>query len=342
MVAQIDRQMLRRRPWKIPGRLIAYALIEGRPLTTRGQWINPLVFALYRIAQWLPAPGKSQPPIYIIGTGRSGTTVLGKLFALHKDVVFLNEPKALWHFSHGSEDLIGSYSDKHASVLLDASDASFTTATKLARVYGWARFWGVSRRVVDKYPELVFRVPFVTALFPQARFVAILRDGVDTCSSVTKWSARKGVTDENENHDWWGRNDRKWHLIVDHLVPRHPDLAPLAPLLREAKDHRDRAAVEWIISMRAARQAQTDFPQSVHCLRYEDLCADPVATLADVQNHCNLSPDPVFVQYAQAIISDAESHDTLALMSQLVGPFRGTLTQQGYGHSTSRVMERQA
>lgn len=338
MVAQIDRQMILRRPWKIPGRLIAYALIEGRALTTRGRWINPLVFAGYRLAQILPAPVRSQPPVFIIGTGRSGTTVLGKIFAMHRNAVFLNEPKALWHFAHGGEDIIGSYTSGPARITLGPAPNGPAIARKIRRVYNWALFWGMGRRIVDKYPELIFRIPFVLDLFHRARFVAILRDGVDTCASVTGWSQANAVHHIGQTHDWWGRDDRKWKLIVDQLVPNDPDLAPLAAVLAPAQDHRDRAAVEWILSMRAAQKAQTEYPDAVLCIRYESLCATPGPVLEAVLAHCGFRDDPVFDAYAAGVLTPARADKKpLVLMPDLVAPFKKALVDLGYENSQSRV-----
>lgn len=342
MIAQLDREMVRARPGKVPGRIISYALIEGRPLTTSGQWINPLVFAGYRAAQVLPAPNGDTPPIFVVGTGRSGTTILGKLFALHRDAAFLNEPKALWHHAHGGEDIIGSYSSDPARIRLDvpAPGEARRMADTISRVYRWARFWSGARRVVDKYPELIFRVPFVRALFPEARLVAIVRDGVDTCSSVTGWSRRKGEDRGGETHDWWGRDGRKWRMIVDELVPEQPDLAPLADMLRDAADHRDRAAVEWIVSMRAVEAARAQVPDMLHVLRYEDLCARPASCLEALFAFCGLGPDAQATAYAERALSAAKQPGTLDLAPELVAPFVETLHAMGYGDSADLVQAR--
>lgn len=341
MVAQIDKTMFSKRPGKIPGRVISWALIEGRPLTTKGQWINSLVFAGYRLAQKLPLRKGADAPIYIIGTGRSGTTVLGTLFAMHRETVFLNEPKAIWHFAHGAEDIIGSYTTDPSRIRLNLEDATPTRAGQIAKVYSNALRAGFAKRVVDKYPELVFRVPFVLRLFPDARFIAILRDGVDTCSSVTGWSRRKGEEVDGETHDWWGRDDRKWHMIVDELVPEHPDLAPLQDALHTATDHRDRAAVEWIVSMREARAMAAAHPE-IAMLKYEELCADPEPELARLCDHCGLSADPLFVSYAKEILSGAEAYKPLELMPELIAPFQDELRTMGYEASLERVTPRAA
>ena len=54
MVAQLDRLYATLRPQRVPPRLISYALFEGRPLTTRGRWINPLVLAHLELEARLP------------------------------------------------------------------------------------------------------------------------------------------------------------------------------------------------------------------------------------------------------------------------------------------------
>ena len=148
MIAQIDWIMIRKRIWKIPGRIISWALIEGRPLTTKGRWINSLVFVGYRLAQYFPWPNRVRSPIYIIGTGRSGTTILGKLFAIHHETFFLNEPKALWHFAKGDEDIIGSYAEMPARLRLGVEDADSDTARIIERIYSWASFWGMALQVI--------------------------------------------------------------------------------------------------------------------------------------------------------------------------------------------------
>src|SRR5436190_22514624 len=97
MIAQLDKYFIKLNPSKIYNRLISYFLFEGRPLTTKGRFINPLVFFNLGIGKKVSIGKKVTKPIFILGIGRSGTTILGSLMSIHKDVGFLNEPKALWY-----------------------------------------------------------------------------------------------------------------------------------------------------------------------------------------------------------------------------------------------------
>lgn len=338
MVAQIDKGMVRRRPLKAFGRLFAWAFVEGRPLTTSGRWINPLVFAGYGVSKRIPARRQADAPIFIIGTGRSGTTILGKLFAVHREVVFLNEPKAIWHHVQPDEDIAGNYTTDAVRVRLAEGDADPRKARTISRLYSTAMRAAFASRVVDKYPELIFRMPFVRALFPKARFIAIQRDGVQTCASIDRWSKTESLTRDAGQEDWWGLEGRKWNVIVEQLVPEHDDLADLQPILRNTEDDRDRAVVEWIVSSRELRRIEGD--EDVMVVKYEDLCASPEASLRSMFDHAGLTADAKMLDYARENLRTGNLHGGLSVMSELVEPFRRELEAAGYADSAAGVTAR--
>lgn len=340
MVAQIDLHMLRTRPTSAIGRLFNYAFVEGRPVTTKGQWINPLVFAGFKAVQRLPQLRPIKSPIFIVGNGRSGTTLLGRLFALHQDVSFLNEPKALWHFAHGSEDIIGSYSEAPACVRLVSSRDLDATCAKIKRIYGLSLRISGAQRIVDKYPELVFRTDFVQNLFPDAKFVCPLRDGVDVVNSVAQWSTKKAMNIDGKTHNWWGKNDRKWELLVDQIVPEHKDLAHHQAKLRETNTEVDRAAVEWILTTRETLQLQANTNVPLQIIQFEELCANPTTILEQLFSWLDLSNDKLVLDFAQSHTRSAPTHGDVKLLPELVAPFRNTLDAAGYRESASRVLFR--
>lgn len=321
MVAQIDNHYIRTRPTRLWSRLLSYGLFEGRPLTTRGQWINPLVFALYAIQRHLPQAKRVEAPVFILGTGRSGTTILGIVLSMHRQVGFLNEPKAIWHALHGGEDLIGSYSREPARYRLGAEEATSAMSSAAHRIYGAYLRVSMTGRVVDKYPELIFRYPFVKGLFPDARFLFLSRDGWDTCSSIEHWSRRLGQDVEGERHDWWGVDRRKWHLLLDQIVPEHPDLAPYVAKLLELDDHRAMAALEWIVTMREGLRLAGDHPEDVMHVPYESLCREPDAMARRIAEFCGLGEDVGYLRYAGEVLRPATPYPPFPLPNFLEGPF---------------------
>jgi len=331
MVAQVDSDYIRTRPSKLFARLVSYCLFEGRPLTTRGQWINPLVFFHFSIEKHLPQLKEVRKPIFILGTGRSGTTILGVVLSMHKDVGFLNEPKALWHSIYPHEDLIGSYSRGRASYRLSELDVSDDVLKSAKRLFGAYLASSFSKRLVDKYPELIFRVPFVKKLFPDANFLFLVRNGWDTCHSIDGWSARLGEQKNGEVHDWWGVNNRKWKFLVEQIIPEHEDLAPHTEKMSSWTNHVDMAAAEWIVTMREGVRLERDFPDDVLRVNYESLCAAPKSTMLSIIDFCQLpSNDDVFFRYAESTLCSVDAKKPFSLAKEIEVPFHETMKLLGY------------
>ena len=337
MVAQLDRDYCTTRPARALARLLSYAAFEGRPLTTRGRWINPLLEAAgRRIARG--ADRQVQEPLFILGTGRSGTTVLGKILSLHRHVGWLNEPKLMWHIACEHEDLNGNYTLEPARYRLEADDADAATQQAMHSLYHSYLSATRNRRVLDKYPELVFRVPFVQRIFPDARFVLLLRNGYDTCRSISRWSASHGNNEAGVAADWWGLEDRKWHCLVDELVRSDPALAPNADTIATFSDHTHRAAVEWDLSMREAMRVAGELPDATLRVRYEDLLAAPADTVSDILKFAGLAHDQTVLDYAARTLRprrrSTPAGETLQLPSAIAGSFGATMRALGYTSDT--------
>jgi len=329
MVAQIDSRFWKTSPRKAYTRILSYLFYEGRPLTTKGRWINPTVFFLYRLQAHSPFAKPVKKPIFILGTGRSGTTILGVTLAMHRDVGFLNEPKALWNYLNPNDDLIGSYSRKPGRYRLGVEDASRAVCTRAHRILGHYLRFSLSTRVVDKYPELIFRVPYVQKIFPDAKFLFLYRNGLDTCHSISSWSNRMGQESKGEVHDWWGLNDRKWNYLCDQVVAKDETLGSKVNNIRLYQEHSYRAAVEWIVSMKQGLKLVADSRYPVMALRYESYVED-----ADYRNQvldfCELTSDPNFDSYAANVLNKVKSYPPISFPSEIASEFHSVMRALKY------------
>ncbi|MFV2001840.1 MAG: sulfotransferase, partial [Paracoccaceae bacterium] len=304
---------------------------EGRPLTTRALWLNPLVFLAYRIWAQLPMRQRAQRPVFILGMGRSGTTVLGRILALHRDVGYLNEPKALWQAALGNDDLIGSYSKKPGRYRMNGGDLNAAKKRRLHRFYRVFLWLTRSRRIVDKYPELMFRDGLIDAAFPQARKVLLLRNGADTIRSVHAWSQNHSRNhDRRSCDDWWGRDRRKWHLLVDQLVAPDPYFAGALRQIRALSRQMDMAAVEWIVTMREAARLLEQQTAGLMVVRYEDLVAHPRRTLGEILRFCDLATDEVMLRFGANVLQPRPSGALPDLDAAIAPLFADTMRALGY------------
>ncbi len=330
MIAQLTPDYIQRRPLQAARRLVGYGLFEGRAMLQRGRWINPLVFAHFAVEARLPQLRRVERPAYIVGLGRSGTTILSHLLSFHRAIGSLNEPKALWHAVYPGEDLIGSYTTEPARYRLGAEDATADVRRRAHRLYGAYLLATGTRRVVDKYPELVFRVPFVRAIFPDARFLILVRNGWDVVTSIANWSTKHGAAQNGRVENWWGRDDRKWRLLAEQVVPGDPDLGGIADEIRGLTGEHDRAAVEWITAMNEGARWLRELPEAFVRVNYEDLVRDPDAELTRIFEFIGVERDPAVIEYARGELSAPKPRPPVELHTALCEPFSRALARTGY------------
>lgn len=330
MVAQLDKAYLRAGPSKALVRLLSYTFFEGRPVTTRGRWINPLVFSHFALEKRLPILKTVEKPLFILGNGRTGTTVLGMVLSMHRDVGFLNEPKALWHAIYAGEDVIGNYTSKTARFRLGRDDVTDKAEQNAKRLFGAYLAVTRSARLLNKYPELIFRVPFVRALFPDARFILLVRNGKDTISSIASWSDHHKKRHHEELHDWWGVNDRKWTLMCEELVASDEALSGMKNWLLSLTSHQDRAAIEWIITMRIAIELLEQKKPTLMIVRYEDLVTRPRRVVSEILNFAELAKDERCLDYGKFLLRPGKSCTEVGLHERIQPLFNCTMASLGY------------
>jgi len=330
VVAQLDKDYLLTRPGRAWSRLVSYALFEGRPLTTRGRWINPWLQQRFEHHARRSQTATIDRPLFILGTGRSGTTILGKILSLHPDVGWLNEPKLMWHVACPYEDLNGNYTDRTARYRLTEQDATQSASTAMRNLYASYLRSTSNSRVIDKYPELIFRLPFVKAIFPDARFIFLVRNGNDTCHSISNWSEDHGVQDTTNAADWWGSNRRKWDCLVNEVVAMDETWAPHTRTISALSKQSDMAAVEWVLSMQEGLAAMQAWATDIHMVRYEQLTQNPHEVLSDLLNFCELPLDTPVLRYAERHLRPPRPAPELPLPAFIEPYFATTMQQLGY------------
>jgi len=335
MIAQLDSDYIKTRPTKAVSRIVAHLLLQGRPLTTSMRWLNPLLLGQYGLAKRLPMLRKVEAPVFVLGTGRSGTTILGKVLGMHKDMLFLNEPKALWHSVCDVDDVMGNYQLGEASYSFGAEQADETTVKQIRKLYSYVLMITGSRRVLDKYPEMIFRVPFVKSAFPDAKLLFLIRNGYDALRSIAIWSDRAGRQTSHGLEDWWGLDSRKWKLLVRDVVAKDEALADRTQAIEALDRHEDRAAVEWVVTMRRGLQLMDEQPGLMHPVRFEALCKDPVEVLRGVCDYAGLREDTRFLEYAARTLSPVPARPATDMDPLIRDLFMDTMTRLEYPTDSS-------
>jgi hypothetical protein len=230
-----------------------------------------------------PQPATSETrldrPIFVVGCGRSGTTVLGEALGAHPDVVYLNEPRELW--AHDPRANI--WSPGPGVVVLTCEDLTEELASGLrsrleARVVTAGR-----SRLAEKTPINSFRIGYLDALCPDALFVHVIRDGRAVAASIANIPARGR---------WYGKRDAKWHRLA--AVAEQDGLADLVKAC--GRDRFRRGLLEWRLAVTHARRSLESVPPSRWAeLRYEDLVSTPASAVGAMLTAVGLRSTPEIV-----------------------------------------------
>lgn len=259
--------------------------------------------------------------VFLTGCGRSGTTILGKVLARHPDIAVLNDRFDLWVRPFPAADAWGltARAGPVPRIALDGADAREASEAARTAFLASLEHARAGRRVlVEKLALNNFRLPFLDALCPGARFINIVRHGVEVARSIAERAAAG---------QWYGRGDIKWEALADHARE-----AGLGDLLDLCDSPYARGLLEWRMSVEAAerfRAGRPDVPWLA--LRYEHLLADPASVCRSLVAFLGLPRSPAMERFAAGHIRRrspaAEQTEALPCTRRIAG---GALERLGY------------
>lgn len=138
-----------------------------------------------RYVVW-PALGRAvEEPVFIVGSTRSGKTLLARLVGTHPDVtVFPNEANHLWHpethpwyHSPYRDEVAPFWVDPAAHTRFSSSLRDEWDGKRIRTVFGLHTRKSGKRIFINESAKITFLVPYIRTLFPSARFVNVIRDG---------------------------------------------------------------------------------------------------------------------------------------------------------------------
>ena len=160
-------------------------------------------------------------PVFIIGCGRSGTTILGSTLSHHPKLKYLNERRDLWHRSYPEFD-IWNKRNQNSKLYADEKDIIFKKHNVLHRLLFREQVLGNAKILLEKLPINNFRLRFLEKSFPNARYIYLTRNGLEVSASIEK-SIQKGAWVRNhdllKNYNIENSDQNKgiweWKLSID-------------------------------------------------------------------------------------------------------------------------------
>lgn len=266
----------------------------------------------------VPASCDSEP-IFVVGMPRSGTTFFQRVITAHPDLCTTTRATREFPTSVTLSRLMrllgkpdtpgegGRIWDRHLRHDHDVMTSDDVTERSrrfyLAVLDTHLRFYR-KKRFLARYPANGLRLGFLHAIFPDARFVHLIRDGRAVCQSVLRMREQDGTIDT-----WWGVRPPNWR-----------ELAERPPV--------ESCARQWTEVVEMIRSSGSRLPDGQYMeIRYEDLAANPVGELERFCRHCELTWNPsVGETMASGMASrnykwqEAFSSDDIAIMNRIMEP----------------------
>ena len=295
-------------------------------------------------------------PIFIVGTGRCGSTAFHRVMGVHPQVMWLSgfaekfpsrpewnrwavtaagnplvrkllgkrlkpgENYGFWYahaygFAEPGRDLVAADVTPRVRRQLHSAFERMLTRRRsriLIKLTGWSR------------------IGYLNEVFPDAKFIHIVRDGRAVASSylhINEWQWR----------GWYGPHSWRY--------------GPLSPEDQAAWEASERsfialAGIQWRLHTRAIETARAGVdPDRYLQVRYEDYCADPWMTCERVLDFAELERTPAFERHVKsAKISDMTSRfrkdlspEQVLMLSSLL---RADLSRYGYDVSDVDEIDR--
>jgi len=258
----------------------------------------------------LPLGGVSRP-VFIVGCGRSGTTILGHALSQHPCVKYLNEPRHLWLLAYPETDIWTTRAaQRNSRLTLTAADVDPARTRILKRLFRLEMILGRSSVLVEKLPANSFRLEFIHRMFPEARFVHIYRNGLEVARSIQR---------QNESGSWFAANPYKWEQLVEH----ERDRRGAESLSHLCQTYFDKGLLEWRLSTEAVVAFLDTLPDDAFLeIPYADLVDDPPGTVSQVLGFIGLEAEPAVTDYAARSVArktNALEHRSLSEREHLIG-----------------------
>jgi hypothetical protein len=209
------------------------------------------------------------PFVFIVGCARSGTTLLQRLMDAHPQIAVINQSRWITRYlkkrtlltpdGRMTPKLISKVLANDRFHRLGVSQEEVERLSRTAEAMSYAHFvsgvfdlYGQARGkplVGDKTPRYVRNIGALAELWPQAKFVHLIRDGRDVGLSTVNWKKKAAKL---------ARRFTTWH--------EHPLIT---------------AAVRWRWNVRLGQEAGAPLGTGVYYeLRYEALVARPAEECA--------------------------------------------------------------
>ena len=217
---------------------------------------------------------------FVIGCGRSGTTLVGEILGHHADVKYFFEPYHLWATIDPTIDVLNRHHVGPCKFLLDQQHVDAEAKRRFNRLFIDPTHRTGTGLMLEKTPFNAMRIGYLEGLTSGTKFLHLVRDGIDVSRSIDRLSNDKTfrIVGMPELNRWWGRDGCKWKALSAEGIAAgyYPEEVPLL------KNYDVMGAYEWLVTLEEIDRWRSRLGDRLMEMTYDQLTADPRASLKKI------------------------------------------------------------
>jgi protein-tyrosine sulfotransferase len=263
----------------------------------------------------------SPQPIFLVGVPRSGSTMLRLILDSHPSV--FSTVELPWIGGNYFSDGYGPEASVRCLYRRLANASMQTSSDGLERIKSACRAFveqvirtamaGTNKTVwVEKTPDNIIQVPFLAELFPDAKFLRVIRDGRDVALSTLNvdWRALNYFIDSSPRQLRWinvrlglqGRFRKRLPLSLQEIflrAPRHARNLRAPTILYPVANTFYNALYRWQVWNELYERCTAELAVPQLTVRYEDLLLDPQGTFPEIFKFIEVGWDDRVLNYGE-------------------------------------------
>jgi glycosyltransferase involved in cell wall biosynthesis len=258
------------------------------------------------------APAPAVQAAYLIGCGRSGTTVCGRVLKNHPGVYYFYEPYHLWAAIDPTIDVLNLYHTGTANFLLDTNDCTDRARKRFNRLMLEPARRAGAKLMLEKTPFNACRIGYLDALAPGCKFIHLVRDGVDVARSIDRLARDRGygIIGKPDLNRWWGRGGSKWMSLAMNGASSNYFAEEITLL----QSYASKGAYEWLVSLGEVDRWRERLGARLLEVTYDELTASPEQTLCRIREFLSLRPDDKWLARSVSQIDKTRRNDGAPLV----------------------------
>ena len=204
--------------------------------------------------------------VFLIGCGRSGTTLISSLIGSCSNTHILNERRDLWHKVFPELNIWDNINS-----VLDFKNSDYNTKKneQIRSIFFKEAERHKKNNILEKLPINCFRLNFINKAFPEAKFIVIKRNPLEVAASIEE-KIGKG--------NWYGINDNKLRLLIEYAKSNNIETKDFL------KTDFNKGLLEWRLSNIAIGKFFNESNKDFFSINYSNLTLNAKEILTEALN----------------------------------------------------------